>query len=1245
VSRWRLAWLAALAGSVALGTEWMRAPGWVFAGGVTAASVLALAAALLTARRSPGAVGRTAGAALAVALAVAAVGFTARLSRLRDDWPAVRERAVTRASRRLELALHDAAAEAREVADRAARVIGTPGAAAFQPLAPLARSSGAARGVVLFDGAGSPTAWAGTLRVPLNPSGPDLSTVTTPFYLWLVARRQAPGGTAVAAVLLARATYAPMTGVALTDRFAGHAGMGLRFYQPEDAPAGPDVFDFVVPEGTGRDTLFAVQTVPPEQDAAIADALGTARRTAFWLVLALLLVGMAGAVRSGEPAVGVAAMGGAAALFIARAPLAEAFGSGSLFGSATYYQDVLGPYSTSAGKVLLTGVAVALLASALWRRGFRPGWPHWLLALGVTVLAPYLLQDLARGITPPASGVTLALWLLWQATLVLAASALVLVAAALVRGPAPPARAGVWPFLAALLAVALAVAGLFLWEPRGAWPEWYPYLWLPALLVAIKPMPFRSTIATVAVVAGSAAALLEWGTTAESRIALATRDMEGLGDRPDALKVALFDRLVDGTPPSITPLSVGDLYLLWRRSDFSSHGYPAELSLWTKQGERDVELDLAELDLPDTLVRAQVRETLRERLPLVRSYDRVPGVFGLATIPLNDGHVVAVAVGPQSSLISPSRVARFLTGSAEAAEPSYQLTLSPLEPRGPPSDARASWARDGWTIRGERVVDLPGGRRHVHAQVELGGLSDVLQRGLLLLVLDFGVLALLWLGMDLIGGRFVPNLQAWLPRVTRSLRARLTVSLAAFFVLPTVVFALWSYGRQADEFRRSRELLIDRTLQDAGAALEPDSSRPGPSLEEDARRVDAELALSEGGVLQTTSAPVLADLGLLDWLLPPAVYRALTYGDEVELARPMRDAPQPVLAGYLLLRPGAPGRASVLSSLQPLSDQALAEREKDVSIAVLVAAVLGIAAALVLSGFAARALARPLRDLAQAALAAGAGARPAPATGGMPSELEPVYRAIAQAAADVERGQQAQRVLAWGEMARQVAHEIKNPLTPIRLGIQHLMRLERERPAELGAAVDGTGQRILTEIDRLDAIARAFSRFALPGAERPPVEPVPVGEVAREVVGLYRLGATPVRWDIEIGEATVVVARRDELAEVLVNLFENARDAGARRVVVRAAPGATRPGGEGGAGASRRVVVEVEDDGRGIPGEALPRVFEPRFSTTTSGSGLGLAIAKRLVEGWGGSIAIASTVGAGTTVTLDLAGPAPPAPA
>ncbi|MGH7337083.1 MAG: sensor histidine kinase, partial [Myxococcota bacterium] len=220
----------------------------------------------------------------------------------------------------------------------------------------------------------------------------------------------------------------------------------------------------------------------------------------------------------------------------------------------------------------------------------------------------------------------------------------------------------------------------------------------------------------------------------------------------------------------------------------------------------------------------------------------------------------------------------------------------------------------------------------------------------------------------------------------------------------------------------------------------------------------------------------------------------------------------------------------------------------------------------------------------------------------------------------------AARVIAWGEMARQVAHEIKNPLTPIRLGIQHL---ERARGAESRADFDRTlletSQRILAELDRLDTIARAFSRFGAPAEAQPSLEAVELHAVAREVVQLYALGdagdAARVVLDGAPGGA-LAEARKDEVKEVLVNLVENARDANAREVRVQVDDGGLR--------------LAVTDDGRGIPPEAMGRVFEPAFSTTSSGTGLGLAIARRLVESWGGRITLTSTPGRGTTVRLVL---------
>jgi two-component system, NtrC family, nitrogen regulation sensor histidine kinase NtrY len=211
-------------------------------------------------------------------------------------------------------------------------------------------------------------------------------------------------------------------------------------------------------------------------------------------------------------------------------------------------------------------------------------------------------------------------------------------------------------------------------------------------------------------------------------------------------------------------------------------------------------------------------------------------------------------------------------------------------------------------------------------------------------------------------------------------------------------------------------------------------------------------------------------------------------------------------------------------------------------------------------------------------------------------------------------------VLAWGEMARQVAHEIKNPLTPMRLGMQHLRRVYRDKQGEFDRTLEETAERILGEIDRLDTIARAFSRFAAPADRHQPLDRIDLGVAVGEVVQLYRLAEEGCEVSLSVNPQAFGSARVDEVKEVVVNLLENARSAGATLVLVTVGPG----------------FIRVEDDGAGIAPELLPRVFEPRFSTTTSGSGLGLAIVRRLVESWGGRVEVESEAGKRTVVRVEL---------
>jgi two-component system nitrogen regulation sensor histidine kinase NtrY len=236
------------------------------------------------------------------------------------------------------------------------------------------------------------------------------------------------------------------------------------------------------------------------------------------------------------------------------------------------------------------------------------------------------------------------------------------------------------------------------------------------------------------------------------------------------------------------------------------------------------------------------------------------------------------------------------------------------------------------------------------------------------------------------------------------------------------------------------------------------------------------------------------------------------------------------------------------------------------------------------------------------------------------ASLGPDLRGAVLAINDVSDVSRAERVLAWGDMARQVAHEIKNPLTPMRLGMQHLRRVYRERRHEFDHTLDETADRILAEIDRLDTIARAFSRFAAPAAQDQALDRVNLGQIVSEVVQLYRLAEDQCEVRLHADPEAFGAARSDEVKEVMVNLLENARNAGATLVSVTVSPG----------------YIEVVDDGAGIPAELLPRVFEPRFSTTTSGAGLGLAIVRRLVESWGGRIEVDSGKGRGTRVTIQV---------
>src|SRR2546426_7467861 len=448
-----------------------------------------------------------------------------------------------------------------------------------------------------------------------------------------------------------------------------------------------------------------------------------------------------------------------AAWCLVRAPLGRSLALAALFSPALFYRPLLGVFSASGGSLAVRGVVLLLAAAVCWRRGVPRRWEPMGAAAVLVLAAPYLVRYLGRGIAPPARGVSLGLWVSWEAAVAAASMALVLGAAALVRGGEEPRRIP-WTLPAACAwAVLAALAGLWLWQPYGAWPEWYTFVWLPALAGVLAPAPSRWAVCGIATVAGTAAALVTWGAAVESRLGLAERDVARLGREDDPPAVALLERMGHELPAP-APRTAGELYAFWLRSPLAAEHYPASLAVWTRGGDPVAELRLARLDLPPPLLAALVRSPDTNRGPRVEHVPGVPSVHNVLVASLPSGDVLTVGVGPRTLLIAADRVARFLQGEVGAGLP-YVPSLSLPSPGPPAESARVIWTRTGWSVRGERRVELPGGVRHVHLRVDLqpGGPWALLVRGALVVVLDAVLLSAVWLTSLLLdeGGR--PRLQ------------------------------------------------------------------------------------------------------------------------------------------------------------------------------------------------------------------------------------------------------------------------------------------------------------------------------------------------------------------------------------------------------------------------------------------------------------------------------------------------------
>jgi signal transduction histidine kinase len=294
----------------------------------------------------------------------------------------------------------------------------------------------------------------------------------------------------------------------------------------------------------------------------------------------------------------------------------------------------------------------------------------------------------------------------------------------------------------------------------------------------------------------------------------------------------------------------------------------------------------------------------------------------------------------------------------------------------------------------------------------------------------------------------------------------------------------------------------------------------------------------------------------------------------------------------------------------------------------------GIILAILLSSWAAARVTRPVEQLARAAqdVADGHWDTRVEVQGGdeVAQLAESFNRMTAELLSQRERLLQTERVAAWRELARRLAHELKNPLFPLQLTVENLMRARTQNSEQFDEVFRESSSTLLAEISNLKAIIGRFSEFSK--MPPPQLQMVYVNEILRGVVKVFDAqlqapGRAPIVCKVDLDENSGrIAADPDLLHRALSNLVLNAMDAmpDGGRLTLR-----TRSDHE-------LVIIEVRDSGTGMTREECERIFTPYYTSKQHGTGLGLAIVQSVVSDHGGRITVRSEPGRGTTFVIEL---------
>jgi signal transduction histidine kinase len=456
--------------------------------------------------------------------------------------------------------------------------------------------------------------------------------------------------------------------------------------------------------------------------------------------------------------------------------------------------------------------------------------------------------------------------------------------------------------------------------------------------------------------------------------------------------------------------------------------------------------------------------------------------------------------------------------------------------------------------------------------------------------------------------------------------------LLAIYLFTTPLFQRFYLQDNRQELQGNLEQVASYLENEANFISDLDSTQNGPPPS----AVDLMVRISDilstdiniygyDGRLFMTTRPKIYQMGLTSRQINPAAYRTLSQKQQKYLILNEHIGQLTYFSGYVPLF-NDDNRLQGYLNIPFLSQQDLLRSQMRRFIAYLINVYVVLLMILVFSGvLILKGITRPLRILKQKMDQTQLGSHVEPIRWQSDDEIGAIIQSYNKMVEKLEASEKklakSERELAWREMARQVAHEIKNPLTPMKLTIQHLIRtLKNFGDPKSQALAHKVSNTLLTQINSLTTIANSFSHFATLSEDNKGA--TSLNDLLSDVYNLYQ-HSSEAELSLSLPEADIkVYADKNQLTRVFVNLVKNALQADSQQVMIAIEQ------------AQGEAVVSVSDDGSGIPEDIQTHIFEPNFSTKTSGMGLGLAITRRIVENMNGRIRFVSSETQGTTFYL-----------